>query len=232
MCIECSNNSDKSEYCKCKCSDEKIVYDRAGGDLFYCDECEHHISTRSPNLRKYATMNLPERAIRAKEGSVYYFAYGSNLNTDQMKSRLGEWERTENCELYGYKLTFDKHSENWDGGVADIIKTDNENDVVDGAIYLISTEQMKKMDEKEGGYRKIDSLVTTYETGKARFRFAAKTYEVIKKGDFETPSDRYLQTIVKGLIQHNITAVHRIERILRAAQYKEDALSFMKKFGV
>lgn len=95
-----------------------------------------------------------------------YFAYGSNMNPEQMKNRVGNLIDTPKpAKLPGYKLTFNKYSVNrskeYDAkmsfapgttrvGAANIVPTGNKNDVVEGVIYSLDEKQLSKLDMDEG----------------------------------------------------------------------------------
>ncbi len=155
---------------------------------------------------------MESQTHNAEKGSVYYFAYGSNLDQDQMKKRVGDWQSAERCQLRGYRLVFDKYSTRWKGYVADIIETKEEKDVVYGAIYLISADQLKLLDEHESGYKQVDVVVD------AQRNVSAKAYEVIEKEKCAKPPKPYLDAIIKGLVQHGYGS--RIISIVKRAALK------------
>ena len=76
---------------------------------------------------------------------MLYFAYGSNLNSKQMKRRCKESKYIGCYTLKNYKLTFRKKY--YGGGVADIEK--KKNSTVLGAIYNISKSDEKILDVYE-----------------------------------------------------------------------------------
>ena len=77
---------------------------------------------------------------------MLYFAYGSNLNHDQMHRRCGDSEYIKNFILEGYKLSFCAVSGNY--GVANIIKKSGSK--VPGGIWEISEIDEKALDRYEG----------------------------------------------------------------------------------
>src|SRR5918993_1177421 len=105
----------------------------------------------SPDFRQNAP---PEQQKR-----VWYFAYGSNLNT----AAVTEW-----CRHYGhkppglrggraavldnYRLCFPIFNEYWGGGTADIVYDPGK--YVAGAIFEVTAAEMNTLDEKIG--RKLD----------------------------------------------------------------------------
>ena len=67
----------------------------------------------------------------------WYFAYGSNLNTGQMITRVGDWTVCKRAVAEGYKLVFNIQSRRWGGLAANLVRTNNIDDRVYGAIYRI-----------------------------------------------------------------------------------------------
>ena len=134
---------------------------------------------------------------------VYYFAYGSNMNLEQIR------ERTQNSNLQpsfiGYmkdkKLIFPRESKiTWEGGVASYDHSDGDN--LWGAVFLLTDEELKKIDPFEGyhgygksnAYEKIENEEIIKENGKS---IKITTYVANKVGNF-LPSKKYRDWIIKG----------------------------------
>lgn len=75
-----------------------------------------------------------------------YFAYGSNMNLDQMEFRCPAAEVVGNVRLDGYRLTF--CSRNPDSGVATILPQKGSH--VDGVLWKITQDCEKSLDHYEG----------------------------------------------------------------------------------
>ncbi|MDH4120505.1 MAG: gamma-glutamylcyclotransferase [Deltaproteobacteria bacterium] len=69
-----------------------------------------------------------------------YFAYGSNLNKSQMKTRLGKVEEVQTAVLHDFKLTFPS--------TCTLVPAPGKQ--TPGAIYGITAEQRRKLDRREG----------------------------------------------------------------------------------
>ena len=65
-----------------------------------------------------------------------YFAYGSNLDLLQMKRRCPSSKLISKGSLSGYRLTFNRFSSGWGGGVADVIQAQDSK--VWGLVFEIS----------------------------------------------------------------------------------------------
>lgn len=132
---------------------------------------------------------------RRKEEPVYYFAYGSNLNRNQMTERCPESKPMFVATLPNYKLVFAGWSREWKGGVA-TIKLERGAKVL-GAIYDITERELRRLDSYEGypsSYNRIKIRVFN-EDGDA---MEAITY--VKSGplDETEPSKKYLSIVQQG----------------------------------
>jgi gamma-glutamylcyclotransferase (GGCT)/AIG2-like uncharacterized protein YtfP len=80
---------------------------------------------------------------------INYFAYGSNMSLNRMKSRNINFYNEEVGILENYKLVINKKSgKNPTKGFANII--DSENELVEGVLYQINENDLKLLDKFEG----------------------------------------------------------------------------------
>jgi hypothetical protein len=123
-----------------------------------------------------------------------YFAYGSNMEPDQMAFRGLEVERAEAARLPGYRLAFDFDArERWLGGAADIVP--HEGSEVEGVLYHLGND-VSAMDPWEGApewYRRIQVEVEVQESGDS---VEAWTYEVVDKLPYIPPSEGYIGKMI------------------------------------
>ena len=75
-----------------------------------------------------------------------YFAYGSNMNPERMKQRIGWSPPSRGAVLQDYQLMFDKQSN--DGGKANIRPLKGE--AVEGALYKLAEKDLLSLDGFEG----------------------------------------------------------------------------------
>lgn len=96
-------------------------------------------------------------------GYKLYFAYGSNLNQTRMKKRCPGsfvWARG---RMEGYQIIFGGHSRTWGGAVANIIPWGNGH--VDGVIYKVTSDDVKRLDKAEGhprAYKRVTMPAIAY----------------------------------------------------------------------
>lgn len=152
----------------------------------------------------------------------WYFAFGSNMDTAQMKERGVHFRNAKKVFLRNYKLAFDYPSPRYGGaGVADIVLSPGS--TVEGVLYQLSEDDLKKLDHFEGVaqgvYRRKDVAVEDQDG----FRQRAICYEVIEKSDtFISPSKRYIEKLIRGAGVHYLSPSY-IEK-LRRIPVVEDGL--------
>ncbi len=74
-----------------------------------------------------------------------YFAFGSNLDEEQMKSRVGIFPERKPAFLENYKLVFNKKAAGLiDKRYANIMP--EKGSIVEGAIYILSEYQLELLD--------------------------------------------------------------------------------------
>ena len=123
-----------------------------------------------------------------------YFAYGSNMNPERMKQRIGWSPPSRGAVLQDYQLMFDKQSN--DGGKANI--RPHEGAVVEGVLYLLEEKDLLEMDSFEGvadGHYRRDSIaVMTESEGLCR----VVTYIAQITGPEIPPTRAYLGHLLAG----------------------------------
>lgn len=131
-----------------------------------------------------------------KSDEVWYFAYGSNLYKPQMQTRVGEWKTSRKAHLKGWRLVFNVKSKRWGGGAANILKTEKSDEIVYGAVYLITCKQLDLLTEYEG----VEPQDIQVESeGK---EIQARTYIFRSDNPSLKPTPAYIETIISGLKQH------------------------------
>lgn len=128
-------------------------------------------------------------------GRVLYFAYGSNVDSAQLRGWCPEARvMCASARLDGYELDFRRLSRRWQAGVADIVPRTDAN--VFGCVWELPDAELAALDRKEGvwigAYRRLTvSLATNYGDVEA---FA---YTVVKKSPAAiAPASAYAQLIL------------------------------------
>jgi gamma-glutamylcyclotransferase (GGCT)/AIG2-like uncharacterized protein YtfP len=133
----------------------------------------------------------------------WYFAYGSNLATDQKANRTGPIREAKRARLEGYRLAFNKQGS--DGtGKANIVKEPGA--TVWGAVYRCSPDALREMDKHEGvasGHYTREAVRTCLDSG-AELDAVAYVAGPGFINDSLGPSPIYLQTILRGAREHEL----------------------------
>jgi len=131
--------------------------------------------------------------VESKEGASHFcFAYGSNLDSEQMLRRCPKACPVEVGLLEGFTLSFTRYSKNWGGGVADVIRFPGKQ--VWGLVWRLTNDDLESLDRHEGhpkSYcrREMEILL------RSEKKISAWVYEVVEKKPLILPSEKYLNTI-------------------------------------
>jgi len=82
-----------------------------------------------------------------------YFAYGSNLDADQMQSRCPSSSPRFRARLHHHRLDFTYFSSRWNGGAADVVPHSGAE--VWGVVYELDEADLSRLDRFEGGYDRV-----------------------------------------------------------------------------
>jgi cation transport regulator ChaC len=132
--------------------------------------------------------------------SSWYFAYGSDLNSKQFRSRAGSVLEEITGELKNYELVFNKKVR---GGTASANIRPAAGKSVHGVIYRIPEQAYRSLDRFEGApehYRRIEVRVTA-DGGR---EIPAQVYIASKVEKGLRPASHHLQTIVEGAAAHGL----------------------------
>ncbi len=129
-----------------------------------------------------------------------YFAFGSNLDPDRMRSHCPSARLLLPARLPGYRLGFTIESKRtWLGGVGDLVPAPG--DEVWGAVWVIDAAESHALDEQEGvfrdppAYRRVRVEVETAAGDVIRCR----SYQVADPSPSEfLPSPAFRDTLVRG----------------------------------
>jgi len=131
---------------------------------------------------------------------VLYFAYGSNMKTQRLKDRVGEVDVIETAELKNHCLTFNKLS-NDGSGKANI--EPKEGSSVEGVIFSLTEEQIKKLDCLEEGYIRVKTSVVKFDNNTVMVQVYIANPDKIRRG--LDPKREYLQYLIDGTEEHNLS---------------------------
>ena len=140
---------------------------------------------------------------------MLYFAYGSNLNHEQMQERCKDSKYIKNVFLEGYKLSFCAISRSY--GVANIVKKTGSK--VPGGLWKISARDEKEdSDEKELDY--YDGFPIKYTKDFFTLNGEKIMFYIIKRQySFKTPQRQYVDIINQGYQDCNLDREYLKKRL-------------------
>jgi gamma-glutamylcyclotransferase (GGCT)/AIG2-like uncharacterized protein YtfP len=125
---------------------------------------------------------------------LYYFAYGSNMNWEQMRRRCPSAKFVCVASLKNYRFSIPRHSRLRNCGTANIFaETGSE---VWGIVYDVSEQELAILDGFEDGYRRERMLVLA--SGDSQSSVEVLVYIAEKEDNVPLPSSEYKQLIVAG----------------------------------
>jgi len=134
---------------------------------------------------------------------VRYFAYGSNMDADQMKERCPTGQVLGAGMLRDYRLAFTVYSSGWGGGTADIVHEPGHE--VWGVVYVVGMQDLDCLDAFEGcpdHYRRAQLPVHVDGTEYP----GVWVYEVVRKAPFVPPRREYVETMRKAAREYGFPA--------------------------
>ncbi len=150
--------------------------------------------------KRAAQKNSPGKTTPAAR--VWYFAYGSNMNRAQMRSRTGQILEEQPGRLENYEMVFNKKSR---GGSATANIRPAPGKTVYGVLYKIPDAALRSLDRFEGvpvHYRRIEVSATD----SAGRKVAAQAYIATRVEKGLRPAAHYLQVILDGAGEHGLPA--------------------------
>ena len=159
--------------------------------------CQTYILATKPQRRSGKVVSGDWREYQAtKNQTVFYFAYGSNMDKNQMAKRCPSSELVGVAQLESHRLAFTGYSLKRKGGVATVKPALNNR--VDGIIWKINRQDLAKLDGYEGTPHVYQRrTITVNQDGQA---VQAETY--IKRANRESlPSVEYAKTLWNGYQQ-------------------------------
>lgn len=147
---------------------------------------------------------------------MLYFAYGSNLDPDQMRQRCPDHKVVGLAALRDHKLSYPRTSHDWGGGVASIQLAHGS--TVWGVVYELSESDLAALDGYEGWRAQGDQHnvydrevmfvdLTRPDDGSFQRRLRALVY-VARPSNPAPPSRRYMDAILKGAKHHRLPEDH------------------------
>jgi hypothetical protein len=184
----------------------RLITPLPGGDIIlhrtgFQHALESYISAYGAELESSASI---QRAFLRKMDDicqirrVYYFAYGSNMNTAQMRRRARVIHGQVTGHIKGYVFCYNKRGSD---GTSKANIVFQEQQVTRGVCFEIEEDSYGRLREIEKGYRPINVLFYT-ETGSM---IIARTFISEVYSD-DPPAREYVDTVVAGATENGLPA--------------------------
>jgi gamma-glutamylcyclotransferase (GGCT)/AIG2-like uncharacterized protein YtfP len=139
-----------------------------------------------------------------------YFAYGSNLDAEQMRARCPTARGIGRAQLRGHRLAFTHFSTRWNGGAADVVPDGAAS--VWGVVYAMGPDDFARLDPFESGYDRVRLAVDADGAGVVH----VTSYSVREKGRF-APHREYLEKMLRWGARWRLPGDYLAELLARAA---------------
>lgn len=129
-----------------------------------------------------------------------YFAYGSNMNERQMRSRVPGSRVVGTGHLLGHEFVFSGYSQTWGGSVANVKPCRGSK--VFGVLYELPSGGLDALDRFEGyplAYQRKSAVIARIPRGSAR----AVLYYKKDTRPLGPPSNAYVSLISRALKEHD-----------------------------
>jgi cation transport regulator ChaC len=138
---------------------------------------------------------------------VLYFAYGSNMDVEEVRSSCpGAELRCTPARLDGYEFDFRRLSQRRQGGASDIVRRANAN--LFGCVWEIPVAERAALDRREGVPNAYRPLTVTLSTARGHIR--AFTYTAANKApDPVPPTAEYAQLILNAARERRLPLDYR-----------------------
>jgi len=130
-------------------------------------------------------------ALCRTEPTRLYFAYGSNMDEDQMHERCPSAEKVGVAVLRDHRLVFNRRGSYRDGGVASVVPESGQR--VYGVVWRIGAAEFERLDETEDATAYRRRIVATYGLDGSVWR--TQLYQAIPEGEFP-PDDAYVELLI------------------------------------
>lgn len=138
-----------------------------------------------------------------------FFAYGSNMNPEQILSRCFKPEACAVARLADYGLSFYGASRRWDGGEATV--TPQPGEEVWGVVYKLTHPDSERLDSWQdvrldgtGAYFHYPTEVVDAEGNS----YPVLIYKRFLSGESNPPSEEFMATVIAGAVHHGLPTAY------------------------
>jgi hypothetical protein len=142
---------------------------------------------------------------------VWYFAYGSNLQSATLRGRRGiDYQRAVPVRVRGWRLVFDKPPLLRAGSSMANIVADEAAEVI-GVAFAMTAADLSHVEHTEGvafgNYRRVElavePLAPTVDPPQVAYSLSSD-----RRDPAARPSTRYMTLVIEGALEHGLPATH------------------------
>lgn len=102
-----------------------------------------------------------------RPGTALYFAYGANMDPDELTRRVGAMEKVGKARLDDHRLVFNRDGHLWKGGVSSVVEHTGE--TVFGVLWRVTGPALKTLDaiEDPAAYARVTKTVVVEDDGQS-----------------------------------------------------------------
>jgi gamma-glutamylcyclotransferase len=175
---------------------------------------------------------LNQIVFNGKPSELLYFAYGSNMNSEQMLARCVKPLKIATACLPNYEIGFFGYSKTWDGGQETVVPSPGRN--VWGVVYQLSSLDSDRLDvwqdariDGSGAYFHYPARVIDTEGRLHTVLF----YKKDMSGEPTKPTRQYLDFMVRGAVENDLPADYIAALQHIASHQASFAVPKLQKFG-
>lgn len=125
---------------------------------------------------------------------MLYFAYGSNMNHEQIKQRCPSSKFIKRASKKGYKFVYDGYSMKWKAAVANIVESTGS--VVWGGLFEINDDNLAALDCYENYPKSYDKKTIIVRDDEGKNHGAIAYFRVGQK--VGVPHEKYREIVIQG----------------------------------
>lgn len=138
---------------------------------------------------------------------MYYFAYGSNMNHEQMKKRCPSARFLTRVKLIDYEFVYDGYSDTRKGAVGNVIKS--EGYIVEGGLFEVDELCISQLDRYEGYPRAYDRQILEVKDDN---NIIYQAYVYLRQArEIGKPSEEYRNIVLQGAKDCGLTEQYIID---------------------
>ena len=145
--------------------------------------------------------------LHGKRTELYCFAYGSDMNSKQIRERCSNPKAIAVAKLPDHRIAFFDYAKHWDSALETVVEEPGHD--VWGVIYALSSDDRQSLDVWKDA--RLDGAGAYFHypvslTDTAGVTRIVLFYKKDRMGDPQLPSQEYLNFIIEGAVENQLPA--------------------------